>query len=152
MEDDGLTNDENEEDDDDDEDEDAPPTPKLLEPEPDTSAVETAFAAMQLKPRMEIADDAATKARNQWDDDSEDAASSEDEPETEDDELEGEGTKSEGEGLTDAKPGMGVGEGAAEYDPDVLFHKVVAYFDLSELAQRNGLEMPKGNVEEGDKK
>jgi len=116
----------------------------LLNPEPETSAVQTAFAAMKLKREVEVADDEATKRRNEWEDASDDAASSDSEPETEEDEFE--------DVLTDAKPGMGAGEEVLHYNPDVMFDRIVAYFDLSSLAQKNGLEMPRGNVEEGDKK
>lgn len=127
-----------------DDDKSEPEPEPLLDPEPDNSTVETAFAAMKLKPEVEVADDEATKRRNRWEDNSDDAASSESEPETESDESD--------DGLTDAKPGMGAGEEIIHYNPDVMFDKIVAYFDLSGLAQKNKLEMPRGTVEEGDKK
>lgn len=114
----------------------------LLDPEPDNSTIETAFAAMQLKPQVEVAEDEATRRRNRWEDESDNAASSESEPETEE-EFD--------DGLTDANPGMGAGNKDLHYDPDVMFNQIVAYFDLSELAQKNGLEMPRGNVAEADK-
>ncbi|ORY90116.1 ATP dependent DNA ligase domain-domain-containing protein [Leucosporidium creatinivorum] len=149
MEDDGspaaadLGSDEEEEEDD----EPSPPEPELIDSKPDHAAIEAAFSALHIKPQEEVENE-VTKARNEKEDASDYAASSDDdddddEPETEEEDFE--------EGFTGAGAGLGAGEGDVQFYGEDTFDQLVAYFDLSELAQANGLEMPKGNVEEGDK-
>ncbi|KAI5479349.1 DNA ligase [Pseudohyphozyma bogoriensis] len=47
------------------------------------------------------------------------------------------------EALTDAKPGMGAGQGALEYDPDKPFEHFLCYFDTSANAVENELIVSK---------
>lgn len=49
--------------------------------------------------------------------------------------------------LTDAKPGMGAGLGEAHFDPDRPFAPLVGYFDTSENARLNQLELKSDSMQ-----
>lgn len=121
-------------------------------------ALDEQLRALNLRPVVEerTEENAQRAYRDELD---RDALSSDDEPDTEDDDLvvsdgessgvapaphQGSGVENvkaevEGMALTDAKPGLGEQEGEFDVRGTGIFGSVVAYFDTSANAEKNGL-------------